>query len=93
MACAGQRRRLLVGYFAITALTLAIIDGSAYLFGRTYLLVRAPFLLYAAPTIDRETWIRYLDIRDRRLGWPNRESLATGHYDRSPPFRSRGTNA
>ena len=80
----NDRRHLLVcGYLAIAVLTLTVVEISAYLFGHTYLLVRVPFLLYAAPTIDRQTWLHYVDLRDPILGWPNRQALRSSAYDRS----------
>ena len=80
----GARRRLLLfGYVAMALLTLTVAEVSAYIVGRTYLLVRVPFLLYASPTIERETWQRYMEVRDPHLGWPSRVALLGEHYDRS----------
>ena len=83
MADPTSRRTLIGGYLAILLLTLTSIEVAAYLFGRAYLLVRVPFLLYAAPRIDRPTWDRYLAVRDPLLGWPNREALRGDAYDSS----------
>lgn len=83
MSDPASRRALIGGYLAIFLLTLTGIEVTAFLFGRAYLLVRVPFLLYAAPRIDRPTWDRYLAVRDPHLGWPNREALRGDAYDSS----------
>ena len=78
-----SRHLLVFGYLAIALLTLTIVEVSAYIFGRTYLLVRVPFLLYAAPSIDHVTWQHYMEVRDPVLGWPSSQALHDEHYDRS----------
>ncbi len=80
----NNRKRIRIYGYSIIVLFLAVCgEMASYIAIKYVVLPRDAPAFFQAPDIDRESFERYLKIRDPVLGWPSPSQIGSKRFDRS----------